>query len=215
MNTELDKLIGRLDKGCGQRVKAQASVQGFVDTLRMAGPIGMAIATAAMAILWSAQEGPKLVKALSDLMAGTPTPLTLPQEQLIQQAIATAQAKTVAEFRAGNQSDYGLSFTGTQNPVGDLGVQGFAEESTWRDAAGNLTMEWQIRNQWANSADNTRSHDPKDRCNYLRQDLADIRNQKELYSNLGDSAAGSFYSMLEQATIAAIARYCGDGPTPA
>lgn len=213
MNTKLDKLIGHLEKArakecsCKQRVQAQASVQGVVDTLRMAGPIGMAIASAAMAILWSAQEGPKLVKALSDLMSGTPAPLTLTQEQLIQQAIATAQAKTVADFRAGTQSDYGLSFTGAQNQAGDAGLS-FTQSPTWNDVYDSYYQD-------------AVAQSPQDPCGWLSAKREDLQRRVEKWTSEDyyGSAPGRETKLiydLEYELLMfteAMKRHCGGSPS--
>jgi hypothetical protein len=192
MRTTLDELIGhledgqRLQAGCGcgkKRIQAQAAgVREVIDWLRTAGPVGMAIATSAMAVLWSVQEGPKLVRALSDLMAGQPTTLSLTEEQLIQQAISTAQAKTVADFRAGNQSDYGLSFNPAisdwdkpiyQNPRPDtmpLGARPFADYYNPGDIDDTLVSQTWTMAETAS---------PKDPCGYLR---GQIEKQKQWYA---------------------------------
>jgi hypothetical protein len=136
MIAPLDHLIRKLEGK--QRVQAQYveglsgnGLPAWIQMLR-SWPTGAAIVSGAIAILWAVENGQELANKLSDLMAGKAVPLELGQEQQIQQAIESANAKTVAEFRAGDQSDYGLSFN---LATSDLALEAVEElPQTWESA---------------------------------------------------------------------------------
>jgi hypothetical protein len=171
MRTTLDELIGHLEDGqriqagcgCGERVKAQ--VAPAIGAGAAATVFGLpAVILAAMAIL-GAKYGPEIAQKLQQFFQGQPTTFAPDENAKISEAIAQANAQTVADFRAGNQSDYGLSF----NPAaesGDFGMS-FAQAEGWDNMSAETMTLWQ----------EATSANPGNPCNYLGQQLRLIHDR--------------------------------------
>jgi hypothetical protein len=212
MRTTLDELIGhleagqRLQAGCGcgcKRIQAQVAPAIGAGAAAAATVFGLpAVILAAMAIL-GAKYGPEIAQKLQQFFQGQPTTFAPDENAKISEAIAQANAQTVADFRAGTQSDYGLSFNPARAWEPD--VQGVGDELPL-ETFGLGTWEATADGVWAQAITEL----PSDPCGWLKGRRAEHGIAPEAPPE-GTDVDADWWTTQTQAIDGALKKYCVSG----